>query len=135
MKSSAFKFFILSDCSLVPRSLNIWVSRKRFSFFIALLKHAGLDHTRHGQLLLMIGNDLTRYEELKNHFERIAKASQPSSLPGPSGNYGELSEWADDWPEHAHWLFDDASWTWRCSDDGIDWCEADDADVGGALGR
>ena len=45
-----------------------------------LFKHAGLDQARHDQLLLLIGHDLTRYEELKQHLERITKAAQPASV-------------------------------------------------------
>ncbi len=97
-----------------------------------LLKHAGLDQARHDQLLLLIGQDLTRYEVLKQHLERIAKAAQPATLPGPSG-YHAREGWDDDydydyedWPYHAHWFWDETSWTWWASDDGTDWYEEDD---------
>ena len=62
-----------------------------------LLKHSGLDRARQDQLLLMISQDLTRYEELKTHIERLAKAAQPNHIPGPGGYYGE-EEWpSNDW--------------------------------------
>jgi len=84
-----------------------------------LLKHAHLDRARHDQLLLMVNNDLSRYDELKMHLERMAKATQPIGLPGPSGYYGEEAD--EEYPDHAYWFYDDHAWVWWTSDDGEDW--------------
>ena len=95
-----------------------------------LLKYSGLEQSKIDHLRMLVNQDLDRYEELKNHLERMAKAQGTSQLPGAHGYYGEAG---DDWSyhEHSYWYWDPEEWIWWFSDDGVTYMvDEDDDDYG-----
>ena len=46
-----------------------------------LLKYSGLDQAKQDHIKLLVDQDLSRYDEIYGHLERLAKSQQPSQLP------------------------------------------------------
>ena len=93
-----------------------------------LLRNNGLEKSKIDQILLLVKNDLGRYEEIKTRLASLAKSQQPSQLPGSHGNYGRQHDsepWASDsdWTGMWWWWCDDDTWTSEAFWQGEDWHE------------
>ena len=59
-----------------------------------LLKHAGLPKDKQEHILLLVNQDLRQYNAIKNHLERMAKASEPSN---DMAHYADQAAWYTDY--------------------------------------
>jgi len=59
-----------------------------------LLKHAGLPKDKQEHILLLVNQDLRQYNAIKNHLERMAKASEPSN---DMAHYADQTAWYTDY--------------------------------------
>ena len=66
-----------------------------------LLKYSGMTQEKVDNVLLQVGNNLQRYDEVFSTLTKIAKTQLTSQLPGPTGYYGE--DYDEDWYGEDDW--------------------------------
>jgi 3-dehydroquinate synthetase len=68
-----------------------------------LLKHAGIPKDRQEHILLLVNQDLRRFNDIKVHLERMAKATESHHEANHFADY-------DSWHEESAWYDDDWSY-------------------------
>ena len=102
-----------------------------------LLKHAGLPKDKQEHILLLVNQDLRQYNAIKNHLERMAKASEPSN---DMAHYADQAAWytdydyddgyqlwSDNYGDHYdEWLDDAGVWYDDWQNSSHDWQHAEE---------
>jgi hypothetical protein len=94
-----------------------------------LLKHAGLPKDKQDHILLLVNQDLRRYNDIKTHLERMAKTAEPIHDGAHFADYDTWLAWRDydynDMPSDVAELFYNG-WFDHFEDDYDLWPEYDD---------